>query len=734
MAPPTVLKILCVHLCTALFLSLPFSATAAPPPYDHVVIVIEENHSLTQIIGNRTDAPYINQLADGGVSFLGMRGVIHPSQPNYLELFSGSSQGVSDDSSGYIFSTPNLAAALITSGKTFAGFSESLPAIGDTATSTSFDGNYVRYHCPWVPWISTTTPLPANKLAPAVHRRFSDFPSNFTTLPAVSFVIPNYIHDMHSGSFPVSAGDTWLRTNLSAYAEWARTHNSLLIVAWDEDDFQTANRTPLIFYGANLRSGFNEGSWTLHNLLRTIEDMYSLPHSGRAAQVPPITGVFAGEGAVGSMIYQQGLSGYSSAQDTQLSQSSPTTNYATLSTITTLASTTATSQGLIRFDNIFGTTANHVPVNAQIVSAKLLLSTSATSGATTFGTNMEVHRMLAPWTSASTWNGMVGGVSANDVEAVAAPDFTAIPSYVSTVSFDVTNTMKQWAAGATNNGWVVLTSSTDSWIWLSSESGTLSPTLEISFVTSEFSIDPGVPKIDETAGSATFTVHRSGPAPTAVSVLYTTQAIGATANVDYTATVGSLNWAAGDSTDRTLTVPILPDALVEPDEDFFFFVYSPTGGAILSADYYSYVIILETPFNNWLYSKFRINANDPIAAASADADGDGVSNLMEYASGSEPRDASSFFAPQFVASSDALSLSFRRIPTNTDLTFIVQTSPDLVHWSDGSSYSPAGSVPSNAFTTEVSRTGTDVETIVVRDNVSISSGSPHYLRLKAVRQ
>ena len=58
-------------------------------PPDHVVIVIEENHSFSSIIGS-SQAPFINSLAQQGALFTQSFGVEHPSQPNYLDLFSGS--------------------------------------------------------------------------------------------------------------------------------------------------------------------------------------------------------------------------------------------------------------------------------------------------------------------------------------------------------------------------------------------------------------------------------------------------------------------------------------------------------------------------------------------------------------------------------------------------------------------------------------------------------------------
>ena len=54
----------------------------------HVIIVIEENHGYEQIIGSDS-AYFINRLARQGALFTNSHGVTHPSQPNYLAIFSG---------------------------------------------------------------------------------------------------------------------------------------------------------------------------------------------------------------------------------------------------------------------------------------------------------------------------------------------------------------------------------------------------------------------------------------------------------------------------------------------------------------------------------------------------------------------------------------------------------------------------------------------------------------------
>ena len=251
-------------------------ANGVPRP-DHVVIVIEENHSYSEIIGSSA-APYINSLAAQGALFTQSHATTHPSQPNYLHLFSGSNQGVTDDSCPHSFSTANLGQYLLDASLTFAGYSEDLPSVGSPVCTS---GAYARKHAPWVNFtnIPTTTNLP-----------FSYFPSDYTTLPIVSFVIPNLNNDMHDGT--IQQGDTWLQQHLSGYVQWAMTHNSVLIITFDEDDSSQGNRIATIFVGQMVVPGQYSESINHFNLLRTLEDMYNLPYAGVSGNYQPITDVW----------------------------------------------------------------------------------------------------------------------------------------------------------------------------------------------------------------------------------------------------------------------------------------------------------------------------------------------------------------------------------------------------------------------------------------------------------
>ncbi len=248
----------------------------APPA--HTVIVVMENHAYSQVIGSG-DAPYLNSLARQGASFTDSHAVTHPSEPNYLALFSGSTQGITDDSCPHRFTTPNLASELIAAHLSFAGYSEGLPAVGSYTCSA---GNYARKHVPWINFQN----VPASASRP-----FSSFPAgDYARLPTVSFVIPDLCHDMHD--CPVATGDAWLRAQLGGYATWAMTHDSLLVVTWDEDGFTSANHIATIFAGQMVRPGSYGQPITHYSVLRTIEELYHLRPTGKAANATTISGIW----------------------------------------------------------------------------------------------------------------------------------------------------------------------------------------------------------------------------------------------------------------------------------------------------------------------------------------------------------------------------------------------------------------------------------------------------------
>jgi phospholipase C len=263
-------------------MSAKHAAGPVPTP-DHVVVVIMENHAYGQVIGSPS-APYINSLKSGGANLLASYAVTHPSQPNYYALFSGSTQGVTDDNCvrpGFS-SAANLGSELIAAGKAWASYNEGAPSQGSTLC-TYRAGKYAQKHNPWFGF--RNVPVSSAKT-------FTQFPSHYANLPQVSFVTPDMCHDMHDCS--VSAGDNWVKSKLGGYATWAKTHNSLLVLTFDEDDELNGNRIPTVLFGQPVRAGSSSPTtYDRYSLLRTIEDMYGTSHAGNAASAPDITGIWA---------------------------------------------------------------------------------------------------------------------------------------------------------------------------------------------------------------------------------------------------------------------------------------------------------------------------------------------------------------------------------------------------------------------------------------------------------
>jgi hypothetical protein len=307
----------------------PASSAVVPSPA-HTVIVVMENHSYNEVIG----APYIASLAKRGANMTDSHGVRHPSEPNYLALWSGSTQGLTDDSCPHTFSGSSLGQQLLNTGKTTAIYSENLPSAGSLVCSAA--GGYVRKHNPLADFPATS--------GATTNKPYTAWPTDFNQLPTVSMVVPNLNDDMHDGS--VAKGDKWLKAHVDPYVTWAKTHNSLLVLTFDEDDNTTANRIPTIFVGPMVKPG-NYGETVNHyNVLHTIEAAYGLPQLGVSAA--PITDIWSGaapssSAAASVASASPSLASSSATATSQPATSQPATSQPATSQPATSSSATATT-------------------------------------------------------------------------------------------------------------------------------------------------------------------------------------------------------------------------------------------------------------------------------------------------------------------------------------------------------------------------------------------------------
>jgi hypothetical protein len=234
------------------------SPVPALPQPDHIIFIWFENKDYSQIIGS-AEAPYINSLKREGTLFSNFHALGHPSYPEYIAFFSGTTNGKRDDEciDDLPYSNPNLFTQLITKGKTFGWYSEDLPFTGSTIC---YSGNYVERHNP--------TQCFSN-VSPKCNKRWADFPADHSKLENVVCISPNLENDMHNGS--IRDGDTWLKGNCSELIEWCKNHNSVVVVYFDENNNVPGNHIPVIAVGEPVKVNHTDSTHYDHyNWTRTL--------------------------------------------------------------------------------------------------------------------------------------------------------------------------------------------------------------------------------------------------------------------------------------------------------------------------------------------------------------------------------------------------------------------------------------------------------------------------------
>jgi phosphatidylinositol-3-phosphatase len=252
------------------------TTTVAPggiPAFSHIYVLLMENKEDSAIVGNAS-APYINQLISQYGLATNYNAVAHPSQPNYLALFSGSTQDVKDDGLHDIVAV-SVADEVDLKGKSWKVFAQNVPSNCYTQSSASGgvdgEGTYDRKHNPAISFISI------NK-APPRCSNITDF-SHFDPAAAnFEFISPNSCNDMHSCS--VQVGDDFLKSFVPRILDSdAWKQDGVLFIVWDEGKTNTGGggMVPLIVISPRVQPGFQSSvSHNHYSLLRTIQDAWDM--------------------------------------------------------------------------------------------------------------------------------------------------------------------------------------------------------------------------------------------------------------------------------------------------------------------------------------------------------------------------------------------------------------------------------------------------------------------------
>jgi hypothetical protein len=266
----------------------------------HIFYIMMENHGTSEILGNLADAPFINQLASHHGVAKNYFGVTHPSLPNYLAAISGDFQGIWDDCAAganvtcapeefvagsgdatasllltpaevasatktlHWFDGENLVDQVEASGRTWKAYMQSIPSVGSTVEYAPTVGSttvklYAQKHDPFMYFSDIRNDPNRMQRIVGLDQFEKDIAGRDEDVPSFVWISPDQCHDMH-GVSPSSAaliglptcgypdsgldhgaiqlGDAFLKETVTKiFASKAWKHDSVLVIAWDEDDY-----------------------------------------------------------------------------------------------------------------------------------------------------------------------------------------------------------------------------------------------------------------------------------------------------------------------------------------------------------------------------------------------------------------------------------------------------------------------------------------------------------------
>src|SRR6266566_573881 len=276
-------------------------------PFQYIVTILMENNGLCDVTpslvsscGSSTiPAPYLTSLAQSDGFNTHYTGVGHPSEPNYVALFGGSTFGYTSD--GYCcfqLSSSNLVDRLEAAGLTWKAFAEDASGSG----TCSFTPPRAGDHYPFIDFsdmktsarcanmLTTTSPLDPEFLAAI----------NSVTLPNYVWLTPNDSDNMHSSS--ITIGDSYLAAlvPLILSSRMFTTQKAALFIVFDEgNDFcPTGNSSSdcvvAEWSGPAVKRAYNSTtSYNHYSYLSTLEANWNLASlTANDASAPPMTEFF----------------------------------------------------------------------------------------------------------------------------------------------------------------------------------------------------------------------------------------------------------------------------------------------------------------------------------------------------------------------------------------------------------------------------------------------------------
>ncbi len=249
------------------------SSNATVPSFSHIYMLVMENREFSDIVGS-SEAPYINELISKYGLATNYKAIAHPSFPNYIALFSGSTQGITDDKVHNINAT-SLLDQIEAKGKTWKAYAQNMPgncfAGGTASGGEDGAGEYLRRHNPAISFVGISESL-------LRCGNISNFKHFDPSAADFEFIAPNACNDMHSCE--IAQGDAFLKDFVPKILNGrAWQDGGVLFIVWDEGTTKDGGggKVPLIVISNLVKPGFQSSkSYTHYSLLRTIEDAWNM--------------------------------------------------------------------------------------------------------------------------------------------------------------------------------------------------------------------------------------------------------------------------------------------------------------------------------------------------------------------------------------------------------------------------------------------------------------------------
>ncbi|KAL2915551.1 hypothetical protein HK105_204953 [Polyrhizophydium stewartii] len=248
------------------------SAAAAPvAAFDRFFVIILENQNYAKVIKNT----YLGTtLRAKGRLLTNYKAIRHPSEPNYLAMISGSTQGVTDDGT-YDFGGNTIVDLLEAKGVSWATYQENYP--GNCFTDSSSDDSlYRRKHNPFISFTSISGDSARCAMIKDASQLSADIASE--SLAQYVFYTPNMDNDGHDTS--LSTASNWVEGFIEPLIANPSLQNTLFLLTYDEDVSGSNQVYALLLNGGVTPGSSDSTAYTHYSQLATVEARWGLGNLG----------------------------------------------------------------------------------------------------------------------------------------------------------------------------------------------------------------------------------------------------------------------------------------------------------------------------------------------------------------------------------------------------------------------------------------------------------------------